>query len=300
MVKRNKNIIILIALFLLISINSIIVAKADSGWDSSYDIGGSSWDYGSSWDSSSSWDSGSSWSGGYYTSSSTVNNPILTIVVALGFIALMIGVSYFSYKVNKKARGPKTIINNIKYEDLDDEKITAVISDFNKEEFKKQAFNIYKDIQTAWMNFDTNTIRNLTTDELYNMYSAQLTTLKVKKQQNIMKNIEYIDAKIVDVTNENDVYTIKVYLNVKCLDYVIDSKTKKTLRCKDDHRLNIEYLLTFVKSSSDDKKVENCPNCGAPVDINASATCPYCNSTLVKVSSDYVLSKKECIGQKME
>ena len=185
MVKRNKNIIILIALFLLISINSIIIAKADSGWDSSYDIGGSSWDYGSSWDSSSSWDSGSSWSGGYYTSSSTVNNPILTIVVALGFIALMIGVSYFSYKVNKKARGPKTIINNIKYEDLDDEKITAVISDFNKEEFKKQAFNIYKDIQTAWMNFDTNTIRNLTTDELYNMYSAQLTTLKVKKQQNI-------------------------------------------------------------------------------------------------------------------
>ena len=59
-------------------------------------------------------------------------------------------------------------------------------------------------------------------------------------------------------------------------------------------------LMVKDRDAIDDKKVENCPNCGAPVDINASATCPYCNSTLVKVSSDYVLSKKECIGKKME
>ena len=46
--------------------------------------------------------------------------------------------------------------------------------------------------------------------------------------------------------------------------------------------------------------VKKCPNCGAPVDIKASAICPYCDSTLVKDASDYVMSKKTCIGQHLE
>ena len=43
-----------------------------------------------------------------------------------------------------------------------------------------------------------------------------------------------------------------------------------------------------------------CPNCGAPVDINSSATCPYCESILVKDAADYVMSKKTCVGQYLD
>ena len=50
----------------------------------------------------------------------------------------------------------------------------------------------------------------------------------------------------------------------------------------------------------ENNKEEKCPNCGAPVDIVSSATCPYCDSTLVKTASDYVLSKKTALGQTME
>ena len=48
------------------------------------------------------------------------------------------------------------------------------------------------------------------------------------------------------------------------------------------------------------KKEEKCPNCGAPVDIVSSATCPYCDSTLVKEAGDYVMSKKVFLGQTLE
>ena len=150
------------------------------------------------------------------------------------------------------------------------------------------------------MNFDTDTIRKLTTDEIYNMYSSQLETLKLKKQRNIMKDIELIDVKIIDIHKENDGITIDAYLNVKCYDYVIKDATGEVTRGTDKSKMNIKYKLSFVKSASNNNTEEKCPNCGAPVDIVSSAVCPYCDSTLVKDAGDYVMSKKVSLGQTLE
>lgn len=307
MKKRIIFSILLIFSFLIIIFP--IVTKADSGWDSSYDSGG--WDSGSSWDSGGSWSSGSDWNSGYHSSSSSsylINSPIATIIF---FIIIFVWAIIYTIKLTKKNRGIPPIedpafenlsseTGNNNYIDIDQSKINEIDPNIDIEEFKNTAFNIYKDIQEAWMNFDTDKIRKLTTDEIYNMYSSQLETLKLKNQKNIMKNIEYVDAKIINITNVSGVITINVYLRVKVLDYVINVKTNKTVRGRDNARLDIEYNLTFVKSETDDKKIETCPNCGAPVDIISSATCPYCDSTLVKNASDYVMSKKTCIGQRLD
>ena len=109
-----------------------------------------------------------------------------------------------------------------------------------------------------------------------------------------------MDVKIVDVQKIDDVITINVYLKVKCYDYVINEKTNEVVRGQDSNKVIIEYKLSFVKSANNTNKIEKCPNCGAPVDIVSSATCPYCDSTLVKDASDYVMSKKTNIGQSVE
>ena len=301
---KKKFICAILLIFACLIMIFPIVTKADSGWDSDYDSGG--WDSGSSWDSSSDWgSSGSDWY--YYSDSSSSSGS--------GFIGLFVGIIFLVVIIiivftNNKPKGPKlgnSIDNNIdksnnssNYQDIEQSKIDEIDPSIKVEEFKKKAFNIYKDIQEAWMNFDTDKIRKLTTDEIYNMYSSQLETLKLKNQKNIMKNIEYVDAKIIDITNINGIITINVYFRVKVLDYVINVKNNKTVRGRDNARLDIEYKLTFVKSETDNKKIETCPNCGAPVDIVSSATCQYCGSTLVKTASDYVMSKKTCIGQRLD
>ena len=308
MFMKKKIIYSILLIFTCLIMIFPIATKADSGWDSDYDIGG--WDSGGSWSSGSDWGS-SGWDSGYHSNSSSsylINSPIGTIVL---FIIIFVWGIIYTIKLINKNRGIPPIEDpafenlsseneNNNYIDIDQSKINEIDPSIKVEEFKKKAFNIYKDIQEAWMNFDTDKIRKLTTDEIYNMYSSQLETLKLKNQKNIMKNIEYVDAKITDITNVNGVITINVYLRVKVLDYVINVKTNKTVRGRDNARLDIEYNLTFVKSEMDNKKIETCPNCGAPVDIVSSATCPYCDSTLVKNASDYVMSKKTCIGQRLD
>lgn len=267
--------------------------KADSGWDSDYDSGSSSSsDWGGSDYSSSNWSStGGDYSGGAPS--------VVTIIVVI--IIIVIIVKSNNNRNGSNGSSSSNTSNNItNYKDIDTEKINSIDKDLNIEEFKNKAFNIYKDLQTAWMEFDTDTIRKLTTDEVYNMYSSQLETLKLKKQKNIMKDIELIDAKVIDIRKENNIITVDVYLNVRCYDYVIKEATKEVVRGKDNAKLNIKYKLSFIKSATNNNKEEKCPNCGAPVDIVSSATCPYCDSTLVKTASDYVLSKKTALGQTME
>ena len=47
----------------------------------------------------------------------------------------------------------------------------------------------------------------------------------------------------------------------------------------------------------DDVKYEKCPHCGAPVEFVTSGKCEYCNSTIVKKASKFVLSKKTNVNR---
>jgi len=287
---------ILLGIFLLIISFGLmyVPVKADSGWDSSYDSGG--WDSGGSDWGGSDW-GGSSWgssTGGSYSGDS---GGIGVVIIAIIIIIIIYNATN---NRNKPSGGSNIKTKSNNYQDMNIEKIKEIDPALNIADFKSQVFNIYKDIQTAWMNFDTDTIRKLTTDEIYNMYSSQLETLKLKNQKNIMSDITLEEAKIIDMKKVNDVITTNVYLRIKCYDYVIKEKTGETVRGKNKEKIIIEYILSFVKSATNNKKEEKCPNCGAPVDINSSSTCPYCESTLVKDAADYVMSKKTCIGQYMD
>lgn len=297
MKKSLKKIII--SIFICCSIYGIFNlatnyfnVKADSGWDSSYDSGSSS--SGSSWsESSSSHSSGSSWSGS--SSSSSSSGEQFWVLVFIFSVLILIYVFKYAYEINGEIG-----FENHNYDEISDDIITEVDPNLVPEEFMLNAFQIYKDIQTAWMNFDTKTIRNLTTDELYNMYSSQLEALQLKNQRNMMEDITLEDVRIVNIEKENNIITINVYLWVKCYDYVINEATKETLRGNDSQKINIEYEISFVKKVSKTTKKTKCTNCGAKIEMNASANCPYCRSTLVKISDKYVMSKKTCIGQSLD
>lgn len=298
--KNKLSKILLSTLLITLCIGLIAVpVKADSGWDSDYDSGGWDTDWDSDWDSDydNDWGSSSS-SGGSYSGSS---GGLGIVVIAVIIIIIVFSITNNKNNRNRPNGGSGNInIKSNNYQDTSIQKIAAIDPNLNPVEFKTQAFNIYKDIQTAWMNFDTDTIRKLTTDEIYNMYSSQLETLKLKCQKNIMKDITLEEVKIIDIKEINNIITTTVYMRVKCYDYVIKEKTSETVRGKDNQKIIIEYVLSFVKSKVNNKSEEKCPNCGAPVDIKVSATCPYCDSTLVKDAADYVMSKKTCIGQHLD
>lgn len=283
---KKVTIYLILFLTLVVGANTIKITKvdADSGFDSSYDSGGSSWGgSSSSWDSSSRWDSSDSSSGSGKPASLTS----LMIVVVLFIVVFVI-----ENEISKRKTEKKQII---KSKDMDLDLISKIDPNLNLYEFKNEAFNIYKDVQEAWMNLDDGKIRTLTTDELYNMYSMQLDTLRVKNEKNIMKEINLVTASLTNLKIENNIETATVIMTVNCYDYIVDSQNK-VVRGNDKNKIEITYELTYIKSVGE--KVNKCPNCGAEINDDNSTTCEYCRAIITRNTSKWVLSKKQSLNQR--
>ena len=288
MKKRERVIfIILLLLCLLFPIHRL---SADSGWDGGYDSGGSS-DWGSSssdWGSSSSdWDS-SDWSssGGSYSSGSL--DPFMVMAI----IAFIVIIFVISNKTSQRAMVQSTTLDRVNPYDIN--KVKAVLIDFDEDKFKEKAYELYQEIQVAWMNFDKDSIRKCVTDELYNTYSAQLSTLKIKNQKNIMKDFKLLNSSIIGMEIKEKMVSLTIKMKVECYDYVVD-KEGKTLRGNDKQKVIYEYTMTFNKGVSD--RPNKCPNCNAPLDNVNSSKCPYCDSNIINEGYDWVLAKKQVLSQ---
>lgn len=346
---KNKflkvSLVLISIITVLILSNKYIIQKvqADSGWDSSYDSGGS-------WDSSSSSSWGSS-SSDWYSSSGRSGSGELGFIGSI-FMSLFITLHYYAFVISpvskmlskgdnekKKKIGSTLLVfrliivlildiifpvfaffdfillfvlvfaclpliskgtssNRVKsYNQITIEETNKVISDFNIEEFNFKAYQIFYDVQMAWMNFDYDKLKELLTDELYNTYLMDLEELKLKNQRNTMKDFELIETRLISLKEENNTYIAQVYLNVKFYDYVENPSTGIILRGTDRRKLNNTYILTFIKSK-EEIKVKYCPRCGAKVEGNQTGICEYCNSKLINEDYDWVMSKKEKISQR--
>lgn len=269
-----------------IAFGFIIPTKADSGWDTSYDSGGS-------------WDSGSDYSSSDWgDSSSRGNNGSISF---LQFIIILVLYFEFIKSLNslqsKKLKNSKTIINQNLEHEISEEVFQTLIKDLSMEQMRAKIYYIYEQIQYAWSNFNYDELKKYTTDELYNMYVAQLHPLKIKSQQNIMKDIQREEIKIINVSIENNIVNVEAYVKVSCYDYVINTKNNHVIRGTDKRKLELEYIIDFVKDNNSKTKI-NCPNCGNEVDIISSQKCQYCDSILVQNASEFVMSKKTMIGQR--
>ena len=127
-----------------------------------------------------------------------------------------------------------------------------------------------------------------------------------KKQQGQTNYIERIAVLSVELRGwcqegGNDVLVAR--LNTRIVDYTLDDKTGKLISGSRDKEKFMVYEWDLVRTTGTktekDKPMQtvNCPNCGAPVEINASAKCPYCGSVITLEEHDFALNAIRAISQ---
>ena len=109
----------------------------------------------------------------------------------------------------------------------------------------EEAYEIFIETQIAWMSFDYDKLREVTTDELYNTYYNQLQPLKLKEQINVMHDFELVRYEVVEKINGTSGTTVKVELEVKFYDYISNSKGA-CIRGNQDRKVHMLYDLTYV------------------------------------------------------
>ena len=308
-IKLGLKLLILFAA-LTIPLHSVVMVKADSGWDSSYggsSFGGSSWSTGSSWGGSSSY----SWSsGGSYSNSSSNSSGSASALG--GFIGILIIVIYgviiyYSIFKNSGDRQARRDLNEKYYDyvakyksynqldnsnDISNEELQKYLPGENLEALKNKLFDVYKNVQLAWMNFDYDKLKDLCTDELATTYISQLEMLKIKKGQNIMSDWSFDGAKVTKITEDNGNVFITAIVDTRFYDYVINTETNIIMQGYKQIKVHNIYEMVYVVNKSLIEGKIKCPKCGAVITPNKTGKCEYCRTTISTTNNKIVLSKK--------
>ena len=200
--------------------------------------------------------------------------------------------SFFQIKKDIKVNSSSS------YQSLSNEEILSKLgNNFNVQNFYNETFNIYKEVQIAWMDLDIERVRNILSDEMFNTYKMQLETLKVKNQKNMMEDINLVDVYITNIYQKNNQDVIDVIMKVTCRDYLIDINSNKVLRGEKNKVWNYEYKLSYMRTNISNE-LNYCPNCGAKLSEGSSIKCSYCNAIINKETDKFILIDKKMLSQR--
>ena len=179
--KKRIRIIIIISIIVGLMIGLFLIIKPepktltnDSGWDSSYDGGDDSYE---SYD----------YDYNRYSKNNSSSNTDDAFVMLIVLIVLLLPILYSRGKAINNIKDLKTRLENRGY------LIEQTFSEYRRDEFIQKLYDIFLEVQIAWMNFDYEKLKELCSDELYNSYKSDLEVLKSKHCKNIMQDFNKIE-----------------------------------------------------------------------------------------------------------
>ncbi len=316
--KKKLNILIMLILASIVSINLYVFADVGNFETYSYDDYDYDDDDDYSYDSDSSWSSGSSSSSSHSSSSGSGSyeytlTSFVDYIIEVGFILLVFVFMFYCFTrsnrsaINRANRPTtynrvirKTIVNLNVDEDGIVNEIRQVDENFSIEEFKSWARDLFIKLQDSWTKRDWSVIRCFETNQLFEQHSTQLQGYIDNKQINVLEGVAVNWVKLLKFEQSGDKEILSVVLSSKMIDYIIDEETKELIKGDKNTVIINAYKLTFIrkkgvktKLGEDTVNTTNCPNCGAPTKITSSGQCEYCGSVITTGEYNWVLSNLE-------
>ncbi|MEG1523691.1 MAG: zinc-ribbon domain-containing transport protein [Clostridia bacterium] len=313
------------ALLLILTVTSFSIADAgsfsgDTDWG-----GGADWGSNTDWGSSSDWGSDSDWDTSSSNDIESFGSGVLadsilsdsensgnkvdddgfgTDFLLFILFAIVIAVVYFFIKSKKVKKGTELYQAQQEEPGLPIETLKQKDPNFNEQALLEKIGNQYVQMQQAWERHDWEPMRAIMTDTLFNQMARQLDVLKQQGLTNHVERIAVLNAHIQRYAVEGDNDVLVIRLQTRICDYTQNDQTGEIVSGNKTKELFMTYDWKLIrqKDKLTLKQAEmteiNCPNCGAPLSINQSGKCPYCNTVITLADHDWALSVIKGISQK--
>lgn len=307
----KKKVLTLFAVLLCALVVLNVTALADFG-----DFSGSS-DYDFSYDYSdndSSWSSSSSSSGSsYYDDDGYVSgdaNPARILIMALIVVVAIVYSMRTKMKNNstskkataQRAERAESRANRAALTPIGE--YTKIDPNFNAAALCEKASNLYVQMQNGWTAKNIESLRPYFTDALFTQMERSLQGYAQRGETNVVERIAVLDVTPLGFHQTGGEDHILLRLRTRITDYTVNDGTQQIVRGSRDQEKFMTYewdLLrptgTQTNAESGETKRITCPGCGAPLDVNASARCPYCGTVIQQQAQDWVISAIRAIKQ---
>lgn len=300
----NKKAAILLLILVLLSCMFVVYAIADAGsfsgrsdYGGGGDWGGGGSDWSSDWGDS---DYSSTDSGDF-----SLGSLVSIVVIVLIIVAIASKKKSAGFSASSSAGAAPTGTADLSPIST----LLDVDPNFSEAKIKEKVSNLYVQMQNAWQDKDFEPMRAHMTDALYSQFARQLDDISKAGCTNYVERIAVLDVNISGWKRDEVNDSIVAIVNTRIVDYTVNDKTGKLISGSKTAEKFMCYEWTLVRSKgmqtpapagsgSEGVSSIHCPSCGAPVEINQSARCPYCDSIISAKDYDWVISSIKGISQR--
>ena len=168
----------------------------------------------------------------------------------------------------------------------------------------EKASNLYVQMQNGWTAKNIESLRPYFTDALFTQMERSLQGYVQRGETNVVERIAVLDVTPLGFHQTGGEDHILLRLRTRITDYTVQDSTQKIVRGSRDQEKFMTYEWDLLRPTGTQTSAESggtkrvtCPGCGAPLDVNASARCPYCGTVLQQQAQDWVISAIRGIKQ---
>ena len=214
-----------------------------------------------------------------------------TIITILIFIVIILAIIFASSLIKKILYEPFKKRNVFSY-NVSNRKIKSIDPTLDVNEFKNSTFDLFKNTEEAFSNFNYNFLKeNLTTD-LYNDKVLELDSFKKRNLRNILSDFTLNYIQINNITIVNNIKKVDVILTSSFKDYIVSEGSLDTVMSgsKRDTQERT-YLLTLEENIEE----KTCIKCGGEIQ---NGVCLYCRFHNEQKEFNWVLGKIKVLKQR--
>ncbi len=174
---------------------------------------------------------------------------------------------------------------------------------FDPTELIQKVKKLFEKMQSCWEDGNIEPLRKDFMPDTWTRFNTQLQNKKAVGETSHVRNILFEQVVLQSYSTDAEHQVLKIKIDVTHNIWMTNRKGK-CIQGTDKTRKRFEFIWTMMRplgSKTDGTKAADtmhCPNCGAEVDLEAFAECPFCHTPIMKVSPDWVISEIDALSQR--
>jgi len=167
---------------------------------------------------------------------------------------------------------------------------------FTWSDFQARARLIFNELQAAWSTLNWERARPHETDNIFQMHRYWIEAYKRQHLRNALDQYQITAMQPVKIKQDAFYQAITLRIFAQGYDYTVDANGRVVAGSNQNLRKWSEYwtFIRNIKAKPMAARADlNCPNCGAPLKVNATGVCEFCGGKITSGEFDWVLSKIE-------
>ena len=175
---------------------------------------------------------------------------------------------------------------------------------FSASDMREKLSNVYVQMQNGCTARNIESLRPYFTDALYQQFDRQIKSLIASKQINHVERIAVLDVNLRGFFQEGGDDHLVAELKTRITDYTVSEDTgalisgSRTAEKYMTYEWDLSRPTGTTTEAAGESTERRCPNCGAPLSVNESAKCPYCDTVITFRDHDWTIYAVKGIAQR--